>query len=202
MELKDWLSILAVLASPLFALQVSKALEARRERRQRKMWVFHTLMATRNARVSPEHVRALNSIDIEFAKDKSVTLAWKAYLDHLNDTSLEVGLWGQKSDDLLVELLFSMSKVLSFDFDKTHLKRGIYSPRAHGEADEDAFVIRKALVAIAKGEQGLRVDLSEIADSEAEEAAAEVSKRAIRDVLAGDRPLRVKLETAEAPRTE
>lgn len=195
MTLSDWLNVLAVLLSPVIALRVSKALEEGRERRQRKMWVFHALMASRNARVSAEHVRALNSIDIEFAKDRSVTLAWKAYLDHLNDTSQELNVWGQKSDDLFVELLFAMSKALKFDFDKTHLRRGIYSPRAHGEADEDAMVVRKALVALAKGEQALRVDLSEITDSEAEEAAAQVTRQAVRDVLTGERPLRVRLES-------
>ena len=148
MELKDWLSVLAVLASPLVALQVSKALEAGKERRHSKMWVFHTLMATRHARLSTEHVHALNSIDIEFFKDKPVALAWKAYLDHLNDTPMILSLWSQKSDDLFVDLLFEMSKTLKFDFDKTHLRRGIYSPRAHGEADEDAMVMRDVKIFI------------------------------------------------------
>lgn len=196
MHISDWLNVLAILFSPLIALQVSKRLDEQKERRQRKMWVFYTLMATRNARVSPEHVRALNSIDIEFTKEMAVTLAWKAYLDHLNNSSPDLAVWGQKSDDLFVELLYSMNVALHFNFDKTHLKRGIYSPRAHGEADDDAFVIRKALVAIAKGEQGLRVDLSEITDSAAEEAAAEATKQAFRDVLTGEKSIRVTIDNA------
>jgi hypothetical protein len=196
MLLSDWLNVLAIPLSPLIALQVSKNLDERKERRQRKMWVFYTPMATRNARVHAEHVRALNSIDIEFTKEKAITLAWKAYLDHLNDTSQDISVWAPRSDDLLVELLHAMSTALNFDFDKTHLKRAIYSPRAHGEADEDARVIRKALVAIAKGEQGLRVDLPEITESEAEEAAAQAVKKAFRDVLTGEKPIRVTVENA------
>jgi len=36
------------------------------ERRNRKAWLFHSLMAPRAARVSPEHVQALNMIDLVF----------------------------------------------------------------------------------------------------------------------------------------
>jgi hypothetical protein len=195
----DWFNVIAILLSPLFALQVSRRLDDRKERRQRKRWVFYTLMATRNARLSPEHVRALNSIDIEFTKEKAVTRAWKAYLDHLNDTSQELGAWASRSDDLFVDLLYAMSESLKFDFDKTHLRRGIYSPRAHGEADEDAMVIRKALVAMAKGERGLPVDLSDITHTPEEEAAAVAAKKAAREVFTGNRPLRVKIEKEEPP---
>ena len=194
MTLRDWLNLIALLLSPLIALQVSRRLDDQKERRQRKRWVFYTLMATRNARVSHDHVRALNSIDIEFTKEKPVTLAWKAYLDHLNDKSQEMGVWGARMDDLFVDLLYSMSQALKFDFDKTHLKRGIYSPQAHGEDELDAMVIRKALVAIAKGERGLRVDLSEITETPEEEAIAEAATKAVREVLSGERPLRVKVE--------
>jgi|SRR5690349_21313932 hypothetical protein len=65
-RLTDWLTIGAILLAPLFAIQVERILEALKERRRRKLTVFHTLMATRGARLSPAHVEALNRIDIEF----------------------------------------------------------------------------------------------------------------------------------------
>ena len=199
MTLSDWLNVLAILLSPLIALQVSRRLDERKERKQHKMWVFYTLMATRNARVSVEHVRALNSIDIEFVKVKAVTDAWKAYLDHLNDRSLAPEVWGARSDELFVELLFAMSQGLGFEFDKVHLKRGIYSPVAHGQDAEDLKTIREALVKIAKGERGLRVDLSDIVHTADEETAADETKKAAREVITGVRPLRVKIERDEPP---
>ncbi len=42
-------------------------------------------MAKRGARVSFEHVRALNMIDIEFTTHKNILEAWKCYLDGLHD---------------------------------------------------------------------------------------------------------------------
>ena len=64
--LTDWLTIAAILAAPVTAVQVERYLAAIKERRGRKLQVFHTLMATRGARLSPMHVEALNRIDIEF----------------------------------------------------------------------------------------------------------------------------------------
>jgi hypothetical protein len=40
MTLSDSLNILAILLSPLIALQVSRRLDDRKERKQRKMWVW------------------------------------------------------------------------------------------------------------------------------------------------------------------
>ena len=67
MALSDWLTIIAILLAPVFAVQVQKWVEHLRERRGKKLGVFQALMATRGARLSPEHVRALNMIDLEFS---------------------------------------------------------------------------------------------------------------------------------------
>ena len=61
---------IAVLLAPVFAVQVQKYLEILREKRNRRMWIFHSLMATRAAKVSAQHVQALNMIDIEFYGQK------------------------------------------------------------------------------------------------------------------------------------
>ena len=63
MTLTDILTILAVFLAPVVAVQVQKWLEVFREQRARKLWIFKTLMATRAATVSQEHVQALNMID-------------------------------------------------------------------------------------------------------------------------------------------
>ncbi len=188
------LTLIAILLSPLIALQVSRKLDERKERTQRRMWIFSTLMATRASRVAPEHVRALNSIDIEFVDEKKVADAWKAYFDHLGDRAVPRDVWFTRSDDLFVDLLFAMSETLRFHFDRVHLKRGIYSPEAHGKDAEDLRIIREAMVAIAKGERGLSVDLSDITHTPEEEAAAVAAKKAVREVFTGERPMRVKIE--------
>ena len=91
MTVSDIIMVIAILLAPLLAVQIQKWIEIFRETRQRKLYVFHTLMATRAARVSTEHVQALNMIDIIFYKDKAekpVREAWKKYLDHLNTPPL------------------------------------------------------------------------------------------------------------------
>lgn len=105
-HINDWLSVIAVLASPLVALQVSTFLARRQTAADRRRDVFRTLMATRAMRFSPQHVEALNAIDIEFApaKFKAVRTAWKVYLDHLsngpgeNPEAEPLRRWGRQAD--------------------------------------------------------------------------------------------------------
>ena len=167
METIQIITIIAIIAGPILAVQAQKYSELIRERRNLKFYIFKTLMATRASRVSFEHVKALNMIDIEFygskflwtkyqsKKNKSVTRAWKTYHDHLNskETNTMGETWLDKSDDLFIDLLYEVSIALGYDFDKVELKRGAYSPIAHGEQELDALAIRKSLAKILSGEE-------------------------------------------------
>lgn len=149
MKLSDWLTIAAIILGPILAVQVEKLVEARREWKRARVGLFHALMRTRAARVSPQHVEALNAIDLVFRKDKKVREAWKVYLDHLNAVNeKDIDAWVQRGDDYLADLLAEMTAVLKYDFDKVQLRRAIYSPRAHGEAELDSLVIRRSLAEI------------------------------------------------------
>ena len=124
------------------------------------MTIFKELMATRATKVSPRHVEALNAIEIEFSSgrgsDQRVADAWRLYLDHLNqqvppEDKSAVIHWHDKSNDLLIELLFEMSKALKFDSDKVSLKNAVYFPRAHGELETDQFLLRKLMIDFMAG---------------------------------------------------
>jgi hypothetical protein len=160
MDLKDGLMILATLLSPLVALQVSVYLQDRREKRERRFRVFQVLMTTRAASLAPEHVEALNSIDIAFygadPTSRAVLEAHKVYLDHLNQPTLIEG-WGPRREELLVELLQKMAVSLRYDFDKVTLRRASYFPRGFGDRDWEAQQIRQLLLALLKGERWLPV---------------------------------------------
>jgi hypothetical protein len=120
--------IIATLLGPILAVQAQKAVERARERNNRKSWVFHTLMATRAARLSADHVQALNMIDLAFygkrifgihrrSKKETIVLdAWHEYLDHLNTKYEEdnFSLWVTKGDELFVNLLFSLADDVGF----------------------------------------------------------------------------------------
>ena len=62
----EWITISAIIIGPILAVQVQKLIERYKEKNDRKLNIFKTLMATRGARVSFEHVRALNMIDTEY----------------------------------------------------------------------------------------------------------------------------------------
>lgn len=58
--------IAAVILGPILAVQVQKRIEKLREKWGRKNHLFQILMSTRASRLSPDHVQALNMIDLVF----------------------------------------------------------------------------------------------------------------------------------------
>jgi len=176
MQLSEILIIFATVIGPILAVQAQKAIERARERRGRKAWLFQTLMATRAARISPEHVQALNMIDLVFYgkrllgvnrrsnAEQAVLDAWKEYLDHLNTKVEEkdLSVWVAKGDDLFVNLLFEISKDVQFTFDRVQLKKGVYSPVAHGDLEFEQNTNRKLLLKVLSGQMPLKMEITNI----------------------------------------
>ncbi|GLX79662.1 hypothetical protein tinsulaeT_30020 [Thalassotalea insulae] len=157
MTISDWVMILSVFSGPIVAVQLTKYLDAKKEKRQRKLDIFKTLMATRSYSTSWDHVMTLNRIDLEFElsqpKEKAVIEAWKQYLDLLNDKTISSEQWGTKRIELFVDLLHKMALVLGYDFDKTHIKNSSYSPMAHGNIDNQQAKIREGIIEILEGKR-------------------------------------------------
>jgi len=89
MDITDIIMIFAVFLGPIFAVRIQNYIETKRESRNRKLYIFHTLMSTRATTLSQNHVTALNMIDIAFYSDKEVIDAWKIYYDHLSNKPLD-----------------------------------------------------------------------------------------------------------------
>ena len=132
MTISDWLVIAAVIVGPILAVQIQKFIENRKAIKDRKMQIFRTLMATRATPLAPLHVEALNMIDIEFYKDKTIVGAWKLLLDNFGnypkdpkEQNYQTRLTSsaERSSELLSDLLYEMAKALNYDFDKVHLRR-------------------------------------------------------------------------------
>jgi hypothetical protein len=168
MTLNDWLTIGAVLVGPLVAVRLTRWLDAKAEIRERKLDIFKTLMATRAYTISPAHVEALNRIDLEFSskirREKPVTEAWKAYLDHLSNTQQAPEQWNLRRVDLLVDLLYAMGKALDYDFDKTHIKNATYSPTAHGRIETEQEQLRQGVLKVLSGESAIPISIKESSD--------------------------------------
>ncbi|MBK5415242.1 DUF6680 family protein [Pseudomonas sp. TH31] len=193
LELKDWATIVAALMGPILAVQAQKLVERFREHRNRKNKVFEQLMATRSARVSPDHVRALNMIDLVFYGEKTVGIqrrskteqsvlnAWKEYLDHLNNKLGEdqAQLWMTTGDELFTNLLYAMAEDIGFKFDRVQLKRGSYSPIAHVDFEAEQAELRRATLSLITGKHALKMD---VIGFPFDEDAAEAHKKAVQNV--------------------
>ena len=90
----------AVFIGPIVAVRLTRYLDNKKEARERRLWIFKTLMATRATTLSPHHIEALNRIDLEFdgksLGDREVIDAWKAYLDLLGDMKVPQEQWGMR----------------------------------------------------------------------------------------------------------
>ena len=168
----DILMIAATALSPLIAVQVTRYLDDRNEERGRKFNVFKTLMATRAYNISSRHVEALNSIDLELSAkrplEKAVLDVWQQYLDHLGRMEMEASAWNIRRVDLLVDLLHAMSKAVGYDFNKTQIKNGTYSPTAHGRIEDENERIRILALELLEGRRALPMhvtNLSQPADA-------------------------------------
>ncbi len=171
LELKDWAVVASTLLGPVLAVQAQKWIEGIKATNNRKKLVFEQLMATRSNRVSPEHVRALNMIDLVFngsiwfgstirgGSEKKVLECWREYLDHLNNKSIDIHHWVSLGDELLTNLLCAIGEDVGYKFDRVHIKRGIYSPIAHGEIENELTDIRKGLLALFKGDSALKMNV-------------------------------------------
>lgn len=150
-------------------------------------------MATRGSRVSPEHVRALNMIDLVFygertfgmhrrsSKEQRILDAWKEYLDHLNNKlpGDQIQLWVAQGAELFTNLLYAMAQDIGYKFDRVQLKRDSYTPIAHGELETEQSELRKAALSLFTGQHALKMNVVGFPiDSEALEA----NKAAIQNV--------------------
>lgn len=161
MSIEAWLTILAIFAGPIVAVQLTRYLDDRREVRDRKLQIFKTLMATRSYSVSWPHVEALNRIDLEFSKrrpqERAVLEAWKEYFDLLCNQTISPEQWSVKRVDLLVELLHRMAVVLDYDFDKTQIKNSSYSPIAHGNLESQHDALRQGAIDLLSGKRAIPI---------------------------------------------
>ena len=62
----EWWVVLATVAGPVIAVQTQKWIERASENRNRKRLIFEVMMANRATRLSDDHVKAVNMIDLAF----------------------------------------------------------------------------------------------------------------------------------------
>jgi hypothetical protein len=204
MTISDTLLILATIAGPIAAVQAQKWIERARERRNCRLSIFQTLMATRAIRAaSSEHVQALNLIDVFFggksANDRAVRDAWLVYLDFFNQPvpngEDNARAHNERGVDFLVALLEAIAKTLGYDFNSVQLKRGGYYPRGHADENAARGIIRDNLVKVLTGAQPVKMAVVSFPVSEEALKNQQLVQEALLKTLSGDQPLKIKSES-------
>jgi hypothetical protein len=155
------LTIIAIALSPLIALKIQEKLQEHRESRKKKFDIFKTLMATRGDKLSLDHVKALNMIDIEFYNEQEIKNEWNVYRDQLNTNPGSQGWneWNTKIEEYFANLLYAMSKFFDYNFDKVIIKKGAYSPQAHGSYQNEMSQIRAMAIDVLQGKKPVHISL-------------------------------------------
>ena len=135
--LMEILTILAILSGPTIAVRIAQRMEDRKQKRQQKIAVLASLLGTSqgSARMSPEHVNALNLIRLVFYGDKAVIDAHKRYMEYLNPgrelAPHEMAGALQKGQERFLDLLNALTTTLAYhQLDKTDLENSLYAPKA------------------------------------------------------------------------
>lgn len=161
MSLEAILTLVAIVVGPIVAVLLTWLLNRKYRAHDRKLKIFRDLMQTRGIRVDPQHVAALNVIELEFYDKPLIRQSFKEYIDHLRtpipnrEADLEQ-LIGKRSE-LLMELLCKIGAEVGYRFDKMELDRRSYAPNVW---EDDQWLQRRnaqLLSAILSGERPVPV---------------------------------------------
>jgi hypothetical protein len=204
----SFLTILAILLAPRFALQAQVKHDSLKEQQQRRLHIFKTLIATYATRLSPDHVQALNLINIEFYGINNVIKAWETYLDHLNKPSTgandphlspekkeEVAQeWINEGNRLLNDLLVDISKEVGLPFDKSKIEKGVYYTSAQGKLEYENRLMREGLLNIISNKSSISMNVVSLPiDKEASDKQQKLQDSLI-DYYDGKKSVKVTLE--------
>jgi len=165
----DWTAVSIVIATcggPVLAVWTADIRAERKRIRDRKEYVFHTLMATRGARMQLEHVVALNRIELAFPRSShpNVVDTWELYVKHLgNDDSQSqdkeiYNQWEKTANELFQDLLQSMSTDLKIPFSKASFKYNAYYPIGYSRVENENHELRKLLLELLRNERFLNMN--------------------------------------------
>lgn len=156
-DISTWAVVLATFIGPVAAVLVTRWGDNRRLKLARQREVFDTLMLTRRAAMSFEHVRALNRIELEFSDDRQIMTAFRAYFDNLGeDVPREpdaLDRFQGRRRRLFVELVKLIADKHAFAVDRMDLLEGGYHPRGW---ERDEQLVRENALLMNQMLQGRR----------------------------------------------
>ena len=165
MTLMGVMTIVAILVGPSIAVWITRKIDDERAAKARKMDIFRTLMQTRGMPTQPEHVGALNLVEVEFSNHKDVIDRWKEYFEHLNTRPPQIpddlNAFGKNRETLLTMLISEIGKTLGFEITQLDILRGNYVPSGWWTVDDEQRLLRRGLLDVISGKVPIPIKIHE-----------------------------------------
>lgn len=154
----------AVLAGPILAVIMTRWIDASRSRLEHKLGLFRILMRTRRMTLNPDHVGALNLVEVEFSDVEPVMKAWREYYKALNtpvptDDKVQLDLFLSDTDAKLARLLHAIAKDVGTKIEQLDILQGGYSPQAYADIETEQRQLRQLLIRLLSGQLILPVSM-------------------------------------------
>ena len=157
--------VFATILGPILAVWASEIRQQRRQFRDRKEWVFRTLMSTRGAKLRSEHVEAINNIEFAFPRKSCISVEdarslYRKHLRHPDSISQDQATsqaWARKLNDLFAELLYQMSLDLKIPFSKSEITEESYHPDAYIFDELMSKQIKMLTLEVLKNERSIQI---------------------------------------------
>jgi hypothetical protein len=145
---------------PILALGAQRVLDRIREKKKRRMDIFLTLMTTRASPLAPNHIQALNSIDVIFKRgwpwrDRQIRDAWHKTLAQMSTDPSQAG-WGERVNDLKLDLYTAMGRAVGYRYTIDYLRRQVYLPKHFTDLEQDQLLARQRLLKVVT-DDGIKV---------------------------------------------
>jgi hypothetical protein len=182
----DWAVLFATFFGPIFAVWASDWREERRRKRQRREDIVFALMSTRATIQAPEHVQALNRIEVAFPERKysAVIDAWRQYHRHLFDkewAQRDLNAWDARRRDLLSALIDQCARACSFEFPMDSIRNAAYVPSGWTSEAAQNQELRQHFLSLFRGLAAqAQAQIPAQAQADARPAAAEEAAAPLR----------------------
>jgi hypothetical protein len=176
----DIVLAVAALLGPILAVQAQKWVEQWREKRDRRVGIFRTLMATRVTRLAPQHVEALNAIPIDFYGDQTVMDLWDEYFSHLckePNSEAQSAIWHADSQRYFVALITAIARKIGYKFNAAEMERA-YFPKGHVNMQNDQQITQHCLARWLSGDLSVKMEVTSIPGPDEEAVAKQEELRA------------------------
>jgi len=141
------MEIAAIIIGPVAAVLISLWLQRRHRFFDNKLFIFFTLMAYRKSfPIEKDWAKALNLIDVVFAREKEITQLWHKYYDLLGEHPRRLDVEGHVYIELLSAIAVNLGykKLQQTDIDKFYLPQGLVpSPPAAPDLETEFLRVLK-----------------------------------------------------------